>query len=397
MQKSIRIIGVGPGRTSLICPEAMAVIEKCDLLIGGQRNLQPFNHLNKKTMVIDGQLDKVCEHIDSTNEKIAVLASGDPNIFSITEVLKRKLPHITFDILPGVSALQYFCAKIPRKWNDLKLVSCHGKAVENVLSALMEERNIMVWTGGGVTPTAVCQALVANGIGAKVTIGENLSYENERIVSGTPEEMATLAFSGFALLLIEVIPNEHAWQAVTTGIPDHLFIRGKAPMTKQEVRAISLSKLMLKFDSLVWDIGAGTGSVAIECGLQAKRGQVYAIERNMEAVELITQNKRKFGAYNVNIITGIAPECLKDLPQPDCVFIGGSGGNMHALLAMLDHHVRVVVNTVTIQSTYEAVTAMESLGFDNIDIVQAAISIGKAVGGKHLMQAQNPIYIISGD
>jgi precorrin-6Y C5,15-methyltransferase (decarboxylating) CbiT subunit len=197
--------------------------------------------------------------------------------------------------------------------------------------------------------------------------------------------------------------GEHAavWDYATAGIPDDLFIRGDVPMTKEEVRSVTVSKLRLREDSVLYDIGAGTGSVSIECGLRMKHGWIYAIEKEKDALELIRKNIDRFGTENVTVVEGEAPEALDGLPEADRVFIGGSGGSMEGILDRVSgtgsRPLRVVVNAVVLENAYAAMEGLRKRGFHSLDVVCMSVSRGKPVGGGHLMQALNPVYIISAE
>lgn len=184
----------------------------------------------------------------------------------------------------------------------------------------------------------------------------------------------------------------------THGIADEQFIRGKAPMTKEEVRTVSLAKLKLKEDSLCYDVGAGTGSLSIEMALRAHQGKVWAIEKKEEAVDLIRQNKVRFVADNLKIIEGLAPEAMQDLPAPTHVFIGGSSGNLKQIVELLlqkNKEVRIVINCITLETVSEALETAKLFGFTENEIVQLNVSRSKAIGRYHMMMGENPIYIIT--
>jgi cobalt-precorrin-6B (C15)-methyltransferase len=190
------------------------------------------------------------------------------------------------------------------------------------------------------------------------------------------------------------------WQFATPGIPDDYFLRGEVPMTKEEVRAITISKLRLNRDSIVCDIGAGTGSLTIEAGLVAKKGEVWAVEKNSEGVELIKENKDSFGLDNVKVISGEAPTVLVDLPALDRVIIGGSGGNLAEILEIVDQKLvangRIVINAITLETLLEAKEGLKDLDYD-LDIVTVNIARTEEVGSYHMLKGQNPVYIISGE
>ena len=242
----------------------------------------------------------------------------------------------------------------------------------------------------------LCRNLCSYGFSdVMVYAGENLSYSNERILSGTAKSMAQESFEKLSVVLIE---NQDASMVVTHGIEDEAFLRDKVPMTKSEVRSISLSKLRLKEDSVIYDVGAGTGSVSVEMALQSYNGFVYAIEKKKEAVNLIGENRKKFAVPNLKVIEGLAPEALEDLPAPTHAFIGGSSGNLKQIMELiLDKNpaARIVINAIALETVAEALHCLKELPVKETDI--AAVSVGKSkeVGHYHMMMGQNPVYIIS--
>ncbi|GAB6100473.1 hypothetical protein JCM16358_23520 [Halanaerocella petrolearia] len=190
-----------------------------------------------------------------------------------------------------------------------------------------------------------------------------------------------------------------SWSYQTPGIPDVEFIRDNVPMTKEEVRAVTISKLRLKRDSIVYDIGAGTGSLTVEAALQAKQGRVYAIEREVDGVELIRNNLTKFELDNVEVIGQEAPAALKDLPTVERVMIGGSGGQLDKILKVVDQKLvnngRVVINAITLDTLTTAREELERLDYD-LEICNLAVTRTKEVGEYQMLQGMNPVYIISG-
>ncbi len=402
------VVGIGPGNPEYIYPAARKVIEGCDLLIGGRRNLNLFRGLQKEEKEIGGNLEEVRQFIagNAGSKTMVVLASGDTGLFSIAGYLKKQLAGLRLEIFPGISSLQYLCARIGESWEDCHIVSLHGRRTENICDAARRYGKVAVFTGGGSSPAVVCRELLAGGLRhVRVVVGEKLSYEEERIMEGTPKEIDGMEFDSLSILLLKRtgLPEKAArvWEYETGGIPDELFLRGEVPMTKEEVRAAALSKLRLKEDSVLFDIGAGTGSVAIECGLLMKQGHVYAIEKEKDALELIRRNIEKFGVGNVKVVEGTAPGSLKGLPVPDRVFIGGSGGRMEEILDFIaatgGRRLRVVANLIVLENACELIKGLEKRGFCNMDIACIAISRGRQAGEGHMLQALNPVYIISAE
>jgi precorrin-6Y C5,15-methyltransferase (decarboxylating) len=407
MAGKLYLIGIGPGNTDYIYPAAQKIIESSEVLIGGRRNLDLFRHLQKETVVIGGQLEVISRYIleNIGAKRIAVLASGDPGLFSIAGYLQEKLGGIELEVLPGISSVQYLCAKLRKSWDDIFIVSLHGRGLNGLAAVIAKHGKVAIFTGGNSSPAGIARVLAEMGFKDRiVTVGECLSYPEERIVTGSPAEIGAMEFNSLSVMLVEKrftsLPPSPLWNFTTAGIPDELFIRGAVPMTKAEVRAVTLSKLRLKENSVLYDIGAGTGSVAVECGLRMRRGRVFAIEKEPDARALIGENAAKFGVDNLTVVPGEAPYVLSGLPEPDRVFVGGTGGRMEEILdwiCQISHSFRIVVNAVAIESAYEALAGFKNRGFQDIDLTCVSVSRGRPAGEKHLLQALNPVYIISAE
>lgn len=191
------------------------------------------------------------------------------------------------------------------------------------------------------------------------------------------------------------------WPYKTGGIPDDMFIRGKVPMTKAEVRVVTLAKTRIKEDSVIWDIGAGTGSISIEAAISAGCGKVYAVEKNEEALLLIRKNLEAFDLLHVSICPGEAPAVLEGLPQPDRVIVGGSGGNIREIIVKsfdsLSSGGRLVVNAATLETLAETTKTLKRLQAADLEITQVNISKTETIGRVHMLKANNPIFVISAE
>ena len=298
-------------------------------------------------------------------------------------------------VIPGVSSVAAFAAKIGVSWDDAALISLHGRE-SNLIYTVGANRKTFALTGGSNTVGAICAKLCQYGFGdITVTVGEKLSYPDEKITRGNAEMFKNREFDSLSVIYIE---NGNAKKRFRCGIPDDEFIRGEVPMTKSEVRAITLSMLSLSSDSVVWDIGAGTGSVSVECALSAYEGRVYAVEKEHDAAELILINKLEFRADNIEVVEGRAPEVLDSLPSPTHVFIGGSSGNLSEILSEVikkNPDARIVVNTVTLESQAEVTLCAESLGLEIKDAVCVQVSRARKAGKYRLMNAMNPVFVFT--
>lgn len=400
--KKVSIVGIGVGELSYLHKKAITTIESSDCLIGAKRMIESFHRINKEAFIsIDSS--EIYDFISNskTHEKFCVLVSGDTGFYSLSKKLTELyINNVDVDLenIPAISSLQYFCSKLNIPWDDIRTISAHGRSI-NIISNVMFNQKTFMLIGGSTRPDDICKLLCSKGLGhLKVSVGENLSYENERIIEDRADNVAHMEFDTLAVMIVH---NDEAINLSEglRSIKDDEFITGKVPMTKSEVRTISISKLNLKNDSIVYDIGAGTGSVSIEAALKLSNGTLYAIEKNEEAVVLIKKNIEKFKAYNVNVIKNTAPEGLVDLPKPDCVFIGGSSGNMGKIIeAVLNKnpHVNVVINTIALESLNEVLACMDKYKFENVEVVNVSVSRAKKVGAYNMMIGQNPIYVISG-
>lgn len=406
----ISLVGIGVGNTKLFTGEAGEAIAQAEVVCGAKRLLAAADSLiapdaEKREAYLPADL---LPYIYSCREKgtvrIAILFSGDTGFYSGAEAVHKALQEEVrlgklqagITICPGISSLSYLAARAGKSWQDAKIVSTHGREAD-VTACVRREKKVFLIVSGRSDLIRIGEELEAAGLsGVELTIGYQLSYREERIWHGTPEVCRTLKDDGLYACLIEN-PGAQG-ETLAPGVPDRWFVRGRVPMTKEEIRWLSLCRLGLKSQSVFYDIGSGTGSIAVEAALRSKQLRVYAVEHGEEACGLIAENASRAGVKNLVVVKGEAPECLGELPAPTHAFIGGSGGRLREILLALrekNSNVRVVLNAVSLETVAEVVALRKELLICEEEITQIAVSRAKKAGSHHLMQAENPIYVIS--
>lgn len=386
-------IGMGPGDMTQRASDAVA---SSDLLIGARRMLESADACGKRTLE-EYRADKVVSFLESDGdwESASLLLSGDVGFYSGALKLLDALNGKGFDIRvePGISSVVHMCAKLGIPWQDALLTSAHGRDA-NLVNLISTHPKVFTLLSGDDTVHSLCDELTEYGLeDVTVHIGQDFGYPSERISSGRPADLKEMTFGD---LCVALVCNPSPDTRNPIGIPDEEFIRGDAPMTKSEVRSLSVAKLKLSPDSIVYDVGAGTGSVSVEMALAAPCGTVYAIEKEDAAADLIEINKKKFRTPNVKVVRGLAPDALSDLPAPTHAFIGGSSGNLKEIVQCLlekNPDVRMVVNSVTLETMAETMDVCRDLGLTDEEVVLVNISRSRKAGRYHLMTAQNPVYI----
>ena len=404
VKPQITLLGIGMGSRETLTLAGQKAVEEADLLIGAGRMVETVqgwysgvSGTDTPDVLKEYRSEAIAAYIEAhpEYERIVILLSGDVGFYSGAKKLLERLGDDT-RVICGISSVVYFMSKIGLPWEDAKLVSAHGKDC-NLISLIRQYPKVFSILGTGDGVAELAKKLDDYGMGeVRLYVGENLSYENEKIFVKPAWELTD--YQGDALSVVCACNVNAVPQAATHGIPDEEFLRGSAPMTKEEVRTVSLAKLRLKEDSLCWDVGAGTGSVAVEMALRAHQGKVYAIEKKEAAADLIEENKRKFAVDNLEIIRGEAPEALEALPAPTHAFIGGSSGNLKQIMRVLlekNEKVRIVINCITLETVTEALEAAREFHFSETGIVQVGVSRAKELGRYHMMMGENPIYVIT--
>ena len=399
-RREVFLIGCGMSASQLTL-EADAAIRSCDLIIGAKRLLEMSAHY-EKPVLCSYDYEKITNHLveNAQIRRAAVLFSGDIGLYSGAAKLRECLAPYknSFRItpLPGISSAVHFLNQLGKRYEDIPVVSLHGQS-SPVISHLRTGGQLLVLLGKEDDIPSLCRAFLGAGMeDVRMTVGSCLHSPQESIVFGSPKELAGRCFPPLSVVLLEY-PGA-LQEPVVHGLPDDVFIRGQVPMTKSEVRSIILSKLQLTRKAVFFDIGSGTGSIAVEAARMIPEGAVYAIERNAEALDLISRNAMRLLADCLVTVPGTAPESLPEHTVPTHAFIGGSGGRMHEILAALlekNPQVRIVATAITVETLLALQNANKTLPLPEPEIIQVQISRSKKAGSSHLMQALNPVYIVT--
>ena len=398
----VTLIGMGPGGADSLTAAAAEALGRADCLLGSRRLLEECALAPQAPRFPATKSADMLEILEGRDfSSPCVLYSGDTGFHSGARTLLPLLRErgVSVRVLPGVSSLQYFAAQLGRPWQEWSVVSAHGLTCDPVGEVLAARgRPVFFLTGGAGGAGALCQRLSQAGLGhLTATVGEDLSYPGERIRSGPAYELAGQETAPLSVLLVEGYePPANAPRS--QGLDDSVLLRGDVPMTKQEVRAAVLAKLEVRDGETYWDVGAGTGSVSVELSLLAPRSRVYAVECKGEACALIRANRERFGAYNLELAEGRAPQALEELPAPDGVFIGGSDGELFPILqAAVEKNpaVRVCLTAIAVETLGAAAAALTQLGMEP-KITQITVARSRPAGGLNLMLGQNPVWIITG-
>ncbi|NVM77059.1 precorrin-6Y C5,15-methyltransferase (decarboxylating) [Duganella sp. SG902] len=416
-----RVIGVLDDGVASLSPNALALLRNADVIIGGARTLALLEREFKTGALrhdLIGKLKEVPEWVRAARAdhlSCVVLATGDPLCHGIAPYLAQHLCVEVLDILPNLSTLQLACARIGLAWQDARIVSVHardagewrrgslpGHGLYALAQAVRQHARLLVLTSPDNTPDRIARLLLAEGMGEDflMAVAENLLQPDERVLAElTPRQAAGMRFAALNVVLLwRVTPSS---RPVRFGLADAEFAQrqpDKGLITKQEVRAVSLARMRLRADSVVWDIGAGSGSVGLEAARLCPQGHVYAIEKNDADHAIAGQNHAAFGVSNYSLFLGKAPEQLDAWPDPDAVFIGGSGGELATLISGIAARLRpqgtLVMNFVTLENLATATATLQALEGVTWDVLQLQAARSKPILHMHRMAAENPVWIV---
>ena len=410
----ICLAGIGMGSKVGQTQEVQHAIETADILLGAERMIERYSaKIEKRPYYMTEQILPYLEQLPEngiTAQKdplrVTVLFSGDTGFYSgcrklyvaLQEAVAIGALNAEVRILPGISSVATLAARVGESYEDAAILSMHGKKLNRLSTTVESHEKVFLLTSGSEDIRKIGRSLAEAGLtDCEVTVGYQLSYPEESIRILTPGQCEEITGEGLYTCLIR---NPH-WQPerLTHGRADICFLRdAKTPMTKEEVREVSICKLHLTQNAVVYDIGSGTGSVAIEIAGVPGRVQVYAIERKPEAVELLRKNRAHFHMDNIQIIEAPAPEGLEELPVPTHAFIGGSGGRLLDILRVLyrkNPHMRIVINAISMETIAELKEVLDTFPVEEEEILQMQVSRVKKLLSYHLPQAENPVWICS--
>lgn len=420
----LNVIGVGPGNPELVTRQAVKAIQDSQAVLGAKRALttamavlenKPENRLLFEANGNNEILTFIEEHPEI--ERFSAVFTGDTSVYSGAVSLRKAIGDMQKDATgetgvslvnyPGVSSIQYFLSKSGISMADVKLVSLHGRSLD-VVPIIRENRYVCVLLESEDNAACIAEKLQQFGLSRVViTVGERLSFEDESFTTGSPKEIRKQRFDRQAIALFR--NDEYRIPTRAYGISDERFQQnGSISMTRRDVRALSLCRLALHENSVVYDIGAGTGSVSIEAALACPEGMVISVESDEDAAVMIEQNRFDFQIDNIRVVRGNAPECFKGmticdhaaeekvLPRPDCVFIGGSKGKLAEIVDWAieaNPKVVIVINTVTLEGISEILALEKKMTDYQFEMVEIQATGLERRGSYHMHQAENPVTI----
>ena len=406
----VSVIGMGMSLDDFTLKH-LTMIKNADVVVGGKRHLESMNDAGLlsdivETRIISGEIKGLVTYIRealSRKQTVVTIASGDPLYFGIGTTLIKHFGRENVIIYPNITSVGAAFSKIKENWQDAAVLSLHGKdKPADFKNTLSGNDKIAVFTDPVKNPSWLAEKLIDAGYSDfKLCILEQIGSDNEKVDWYQPEEALNKTFSepNIVILKREKSTPPQNDKPLRLGAPDDYFQHQNGLITKSEVRAVTISKLDLKDDSVFWDLGAGSGSVSIEASLFIKNGQIIAVEKEEKRVQDIEANKKRFNVQNLDIIHRELPDALEDLKRPDRVFIGGGGRNLETIIKQASQSMKndgvIVVNTVILKNIETAITCLKNEGFKT-EIVQVNVSFSHDMPWGEMLKSHNPVWIIKG-
>lgn len=407
MRRAVTIVGIGDDGCAGLSARAANAVAVAQVLAGGARHLAFFPQFSGERVTFEGKLGPALDRIveRAAEHQVVVLASGDPLFFGIGARVIDRVGRDHVEVLPAPSSVQWAFARVGLNWDDAAFLSLHGRPRHGLLSRLRRLRKVALLTDEENSPRWIASHLLAHGwTDFTAWVCENLGGVDERVCRFEIAELAEARdVAPLNVLVLARAGGGAPWRAPPSisFLSEEAFAKRmpkKGLITKREARLLSLALLQLRPDGVVWDVGAGSGSVAIEASFLAYEGSVFAIEVDPEGVEICRDNVRTHAADNVRVVAGRAPEALIDLPDPDAVFIGGSKGAMAEIidvaLARLRPGGRLVANAITLDNVAEAYECLRARGKEP-EVLLLNVARAEPLARYMRYEAQNPIHIFA--
>jgi precorrin-6Y C5,15-methyltransferase (decarboxylating) len=421
--KASKLILVGIGYRPL-CERAVAVVREAAVVLASPRLLDVFTRyrehetIRSRIKVITSVPETIGYIRESLSRSdagpIVLLASGDPLFFGIGRRMIEEFGGERVEILPDLSSMQEAFSRINVPWDDAFCISVHGGQdiakrralpyeVADIPWLIRRYPKLAVLTDRQSNPALIARTLVDATAGQRgdvtVHVCERIGYPDERIWTGTDSEAAAMAFADPNVMILLRKAGGRGGQEAVFGLREDELSHRDGMITKDEVRAVAVHKLRLPETGVLWDIGAGSGSVAVEAARISPGLSVITVESDAEQVTRIRTNKVAFDVRNLEIVHGAAPDALAGLPAPDRVFIGGSGGRLAEIVELASGKMEagiIVINAATLDTLQEGIAALERFGFAT-DVSEVSVSRSRIVAGKKMMSSMNPVFIVKGE
>ncbi|CAN5884048.1 bifunctional cobalt-precorrin-7 (C(5))-methyltransferase/cobalt-precorrin-6B (C(15))-methyltransferase [soil metagenome] len=409
-QPKIVIVGIGDDGLAGLTEPARQLLNTADLILGTASILRLVEELDAEKVPLEPDMSAASRQVRealSHARRPVLVSSGDPLFYGTTRYLCERIGKEQFEILPHVSSMQLAFARVKESWDDAYLASLAGRSLESIINRVRTADKVGLFSSEDCPPSRLARAMLDRGIDDfRAYVCEHLGSPDERVTQAELAELTGMEFDPLHVLILVRRPDrpnrpEQSARRLRFGNPDDAFLQSqprRALVTQAEVRAIALAQLDIRPDSVVWDIGAGSGSVAIEAAMLAPEGTVYAIEPRVSELELLRSNAEAFGVTNVRTVAGRAPDALVELPDPDAVFVGGTGRHVHAILRAAFDRLRdggrLAVNVAAIEALAEAHRLLKSLAGD-VHLWNVAISRGVEQMERVRFQAVNPTFLLA--
>jgi precorrin-6B C5,15-methyltransferase / cobalt-precorrin-6B C5,C15-methyltransferase len=398
----VQVVGLGMSPADLT-PMAWEIIRQAQVLMGGRRLLDYFPEHRAMKIPLGKDPEGTLRQLQPLAEvkRVVVLASGDPNFYGIGPLVVKVLGAEQVVIHPNLTTAQTACARLKVPWQDATIISLHGRSWEPLIAALGKPSPLIIYTDPVHTPGEIARFLLARGLTkARLCVAEDLGQETERVTWMSLAESLKRDFSPLNLVVVtEADKVVSSGSHLHLGLPEEVLVHQAGLITKTEVRAVVLAKLKLLPGQVLWDVGAGCGSVGLEASLLIPNGKIFAVERHPERAAQINANRDKFGVYNLEVVCAPAPLCLAALPDPQRIFVGGGGPEIGVIvregMRRLTSGGRVVVTAALLETLETVRKVLTEAGWE-VEVVHLQVSRSYPLAGGSALQALNPVWIIIG-